>query len=203
MMESEDDGAAGAVNARVICAQICARVHHGFARAFHRDGLLEALVTDYWNHAMPEWSVGFSFKLKGRWHSEVSDVMVADQNFQTLMREIRFRLAGTRGWEKIVATNDAYQAAAVEVLGRMENARPPGRETVVFSYSFAARRLFQTAKRRGWKTELGQIAPGPPEIRLVGQLETRCRTTLQGAASRRKDTTTPGAKSWLSQTGSW
>ncbi len=44
-MESQDDGAAGAVNARVICAQIGARDHYGFARAFHREAMLEALVS--------------------------------------------------------------------------------------------------------------------------------------------------------------
>ena len=40
-------------------------------------------------------------------------------------------------------------------------------QLALFSYSYAARDLFDEAKRRGWKTLLGQIDPGPEEERIV------------------------------------
>nr|WP_237440888.1 glycosyltransferase family 4 protein [Erythrobacter ramosus] len=43
----------------------------------------------------------------------------------------------------------------------------------VFSYSYAAGDVFAEAKRRGWRTVLGQIDPGPFEARLVADLYKR------------------------------
>ena len=170
-MEARNDDPVMADKVRVICAQIGARDHYAFARAFHHEGMLELLLTDYWHHSPCGWSAGFANTLKRRRHPDLAGVKIANQNIRTLVRELGFRMRGTRDWEKIVATNEAFQSAAIRVLEEIKDARPLRRETIVFSYSYGARRLFQVAKRRGWKTVLGQIDLGPKETRLVGQLE--------------------------------
>lgn len=45
----------------------------------------------------------------------------------------------------------------------------------VFSYSYAALEIFRHAKRRGWRTVLGQIDPGPEEERIVAAERERYR----------------------------
>ncbi len=42
---------------------------------------------------------------------------------------------------------------------------------VVFAYSYAAKEIFAEARRHGCKTVLGQIDPGPEEIKLVNRIE--------------------------------
>lgn len=159
---------------RVICAQIGARDHYGFARAFHREGMLEALVTDYWHRGVPGLPAGIADKLKRRRHPELADATVYAPNLRMLGFELEQRLLKRGGWPLITKRNRVFQNHALACLEKLEP-HEQGTENeeprTLFSYSYAARRLFEAAGKRGWKKVLAQIDPGPPETRLVGQLE--------------------------------
>ena len=42
---------------------------------------------------------------------------------------------------------------------------------LLFAFSYAAVHIFQVAKELGCRTVLGQIDPGPMEMRIVGEIE--------------------------------
>jgi glycosyltransferase involved in cell wall biosynthesis len=132
--------------------------------------VLEALLTDYWHVPLPGLPGSVSSRLKRRWDPELANARVLHQNTRTLTRELGFRLRGTADWDRFVAANAAYQAAACKVLRRFPDA-PDGTGRLLFSYSYAASEIFREAKHRGWKTLLGQIDPGPVESRLIEGIE--------------------------------
>jgi glycosyltransferase involved in cell wall biosynthesis len=167
MREGRNDGSK---MPRVICSQLGARDHYAYPRAFCRNGGLEALITDYWHRAVPLVPVSLSARISGRRHADLENDLVYDQKMRSLFREIRYRVGRVSGWDRILARNCAYQAGADKALGRIAKNIPVDQAVILFSYSYAARRLFQSAKRRGWKTILGQIDPGPLEARLVVRL---------------------------------
>lgn len=179
----------------VICAQIGARDHYAFPRAFQRVGMLGALVTDYWQ-GNPGSMPGFiSPRAGGRWHQELAAVPVTSSNVRSLLRQAALGLRGASTWQRVLATNTGFQEDALQhidalihnftpprsgdlnqthhsllPLGKASAARLP---ITVFSYSYAARDLFRMAKDRGWNTLLGQIDPGPEEGRLIEELRKR------------------------------
>ena len=67
-----------------------------------------------------------------------------------------------------MARNAWFQRIAARELRAIH-----GSAHTVFSYSYAAGDVFAEAKRRGWRTVLGQIDPGPVEARLVTDLYKR------------------------------
>lgn len=71
------------------------------------------------------------------------------------------------GWDSIIAANEAFGHRTSAELRRSGLLK--GRPTV-FSYSYAARRIFQDAKEAGCTTVLGQIDPGPFEDELVARV---------------------------------
>ena len=66
-----------------------------------------------------------------------------------------------------MARNTRFSRWAAGALDRMQ---PPSGQRVVFAYSYAALEIFTMARQRGWTTVLGQIDPGPVEMRLVEAL---------------------------------
>jgi glycosyltransferase involved in cell wall biosynthesis len=158
---------------KVVCAQIGARDHYGFPLALHQAGALGALVTDFWSRCPypPGWPV--LGPLAARRHEGLAGARVMPMNGRTLGLELLFRCSGTPGWERILRRNAFFQRAA--------KARIPwddpglrsasGDAPALFSYSYASLALIQEARRRGWKTLLGQIDPGPFEARVVEREE--------------------------------
>jgi len=105
--------------------------------------------------------------LAERYHRELREAKVGAFNLGSISFELRARIAGLHGWEKIIARNEWFQAMAVSKLEQSAMADPP---CTLFAYSYAAREIFQYARRRGWRTVLGQIDPGPVEERIVTKL---------------------------------
>jgi len=138
-----------------ICCQIGAREHYAVARMLHHAGRLERLCTDLW---IPP---GIPF-LTDRWHPDLRPARIFAPNLRILAFELAQKLRGTGEWERIMARNEKFQEL---VLQNLQKNAP--REATLFSYSYAAARLFAHAKERGWRTVLGQIDPGPEEERLV------------------------------------
>ncbi|MGD1073968.1 MAG: glycosyltransferase family 4 protein [Bryobacteraceae bacterium] len=68
-----------------------------------------------------------------------------------------------------MARNEWFQSRALAALQRFRDRHADGRY-VLFSYSYAAARLFEFAKQSGWTTVLGQMDPGPFEEKIVMDL---------------------------------
>ena len=154
---------------KVVCAQIGARDHYGFPLALHQAGALGALVTDFWSRFRfpPGWPV--LGPLAARRHEGLEGARVMPMNLRTLGLELSFRCSGTAGWERIIRRNAFFERAA---SGRIPWDDPglrsaSGEAPALFSYSYSSLALIKEARRRGWKTLLGQIDPGPFEARVV------------------------------------
>ncbi len=96
---------------------------------------------------------------KARWHWSGSAVL----------REFISRFRKQSMWNTIIQRNEWFEERAAKLLHRLLQsgvAAPP----MVFSYSYAALRIFEVAKSYGCQCVLGQIDPGPEEQRLVERL---------------------------------
>jgi glycosyltransferase involved in cell wall biosynthesis len=149
-----------------ICCQIGAREHYAVARALDRQNALHALVTDAW--VRPGNLLGkLKPSIRSRFHRDLANADIYASNFASLSFELRAKLAGLRGWPKVVARNAWFQRFVVEKLSGINfTAGTP----TVMAYSYAALEVFKFARARGWRTVLGQIDPGPPEERIVAAL---------------------------------
>jgi glycosyltransferase involved in cell wall biosynthesis len=107
--------------------------------------------------------------LRHRFHPDLGDATVRAPNTQTLAFEAESRLRGLSGWALIRARNDWFQRHAIAKLTQTANCAD-GRDCTLFAYSYAANHLFEFARKRNWRTVLGQIDPGLQEEKIVGQL---------------------------------
>src|SRR5206468_6155217 len=101
--------------------------------------------------------------LRARFHAELALANVFAPNSSNIAVELRAKLAGLRDWRLTIARNDWFQKVAVARLSRM---RPANTPRTLMAYSYAALKIFELARARGWRTVLGQIDPGPPEERI-------------------------------------
>jgi glycosyltransferase involved in cell wall biosynthesis len=85
-------------------------------------------------------------------------------NFGALTFELR--AMGASGWRLITERNDWFQRSVVNQLVRNHSIT----NLNIFAYSYAAAEIFKVARKRGWRTVLGQIDPGPVEERIVSEL---------------------------------
>lgn len=157
----------------VICCQIGAREHYAIPAGLHLRGYLSHFITDAW---VPEQSPyqyfpGMPASLLERYTPALQDASVAHFTGSLLWFELRARLRGWTGWDRIMRRNAWFQQHAVTTLRRQlaqEIASPS-----VFSYSYAARKLFSAAQQQGCRTVLGQIDAGPHEEALVAAEHSR------------------------------
>jgi glycosyltransferase involved in cell wall biosynthesis len=157
-----------------IVSQIGAREHYCIPQALKRAGQLAALITDFW---VPPGSLSSRIpgtrRLSERYHADLVSDTVYAPNVRMLQFEVCARLRKMRGWDVIIARNALFQQKALSFLRNSQPQNTNDEEPMtVFSYSYAALELFREAKRRGWKTVLGQIDPGPREDALVQSLRT-------------------------------
>ncbi len=152
---------------RWICCQLGAREHYAVPRALRLHHALDSMVTDAW--VAPGNVLGnFRRGLRERFHADLADAQVRHSTLRLLTFEAWARIRGLGGWERILARNEWFQQQAARRLPGSGTTGP--RECVLFAYSYAAKDIFRFAKRRGWRTVLGQIDPGPPEERIVAAL---------------------------------
>ena len=150
---------------RFICLQIGARENYAVARALHRRGALAVLITDIWAaHAGPMKLL--SRDLADRGHDDLAGAPVISGNFGAISREGWASVRGSDGWPRVMARNRWFQDMAVRRLDRLGIG---DEDVTIFAYSYAARKIFAYARRRGWRTVLGQIDPGPVEERIVAE----------------------------------
>jgi hypothetical protein len=159
-------GAAVANTERWLCCQLRAREHFMVPVGLARRHALSHLVTDLW--VPPGSATGRLVpRLRAVYHPDL-DGRVSAFNAEALLFEAGQTLARASGWPRIVKRNEWFQSRVVALLKK----RSPD-ATVLFSYSYAARRPFEFAKAAGWKTVMVQIDAGPGEERLVASWQSR------------------------------
>jgi glycosyltransferase involved in cell wall biosynthesis len=179
----------------IVC-QIGAREHYAIPRALHARTELAGLVTDFWvppGHCFSR--LPGARRLRDRFHPELDHAAVHAPNVRMLGFEFEQRLRRRCGWSGILERNVLFQRVALsrlaalipgscslsrEISSSQLHLTPLGINgtaqrsvPTLFSYSYAALELFRFAKRRGWRTVLGQIDPGPEEERIVAEEQRR------------------------------
>jgi glycosyltransferase involved in cell wall biosynthesis len=158
----------------IVC-QIGAREHYAVARALHRRELLQELITDVWvggESLLARMPGPFGARLRGRFEpslrtANVSPMMSPVDWLRQGLSPQRISLAA------IVRHNDRFQEKAARRLQAVVAGGAHRQAAVVFSYSYAARGVFEVAKMAGLTTVLGQIDGGPAERELVAQVSRR------------------------------
>lgn len=153
-----------------IVSQIGAREHYAIPRALHASGELGMLITEFW--ILPDHLYGLipgAQRLRDRFHTDLEEANVRAPNLRMLGFELEQRLLKRCGWPVMMARNSIFQKQAISFLRAWESRTARQPVPTLFSYSYAARGLFRHAKKRGWKTVLGQIDPGPEEERIVAE----------------------------------
>ena len=131
-----------------ICCQLGAREHYAVPRALQLSGLLGEFITDVWTR-----------RLTGRFHPGLASAQVTAPNISALTFALKAQATGVNGWKLITQRNEWFQQRALDHLHK----QPLNGPRTVFAYSYAAERIFEFARKRGWRTVLGQIDPGPAE----------------------------------------
>ena len=159
-----------------LCFQLGAREHYAIPRALASQGQLLGLVTDTWVEANSPLNLlpkSYLTSLRERFHPELNSAKIHSFNCSLLKFELTQRGKYNTEWELITARNNCFQNRALTVLETYA-ARYSDRITI-FAYSYAALKLLNYAKKRGWKTVLGQIDPGIYEAELVNRVAERYR----------------------------
>ena len=135
-------------------------------RALGRHNALGLLITDAW--VRPGNPLRFlSAGLRARFHAELEGMDVYGPAVRNIAFELRARYSGRQGWPLVMARNRWFQRVALSKLSRIDVGKSA---PVLMSYSYAAGDLFAFARRRGWRTVLCQIDPGPREEEIVSKL---------------------------------
>lgn len=127
------------------------------------------LLTDVW--ASPDSGRWLPARWRQRFHSDISRQNVNSWNVSALLLQCRLAASRLTTWQRIFETDRWFQRRAARLIRELVD----GCETkpIVFAYSYAAKEIFETARQLGCPTILGQIDPGPVEMRLVQQLESK------------------------------
>ena len=141
-----------------ICCQLGAREHYAVPRALQLNGLLGEFITDVWTR-----------RLTGRFHPGLAHAQVKAPNMSALTFELKAQVSHVNGWRLIAQRNEWFQQRALDHLQK----QPANGPRTVFAYSYAAERIFEFARERGWRTVLGQIDPGPAEEQRVAHLHAK------------------------------
>ena len=160
-----------------ICCQIGAREHYAIPRSLHQNDRLSLLLTDAW--VPPESKLHYfpqvvPQSIRDRYHRDLPSPKVKGFTLELAAFEAAHKVRRTATWPVTIKRNDWFQHSAIKYLERVSDRLPCSPEqTVLFTYSYAALHLLRYAKRRGWKTVLGQIDPGLIEEKIVASLQAK------------------------------
>ena len=148
-----------------ICFQIGAREHYAVPRAISASGRDVRLVTDVWATAHSRSWMPKAWRQRS--HPDVPSQWVTSWNVSAFA--LRLKTQSRTTWDRILIEDQWFQKKAATALRKLvaQHSQPP----IVFAYSYAALRILETARELGCPTVLGQIDPGPVEVRLVQKLE--------------------------------
>jgi glycosyltransferase involved in cell wall biosynthesis len=154
-----------------IACQVGFRDHYLVPRVLHQGGVLRAALTEMW---VPPGSLLHRLggaRLRERYHAELAEAPVHSWNYRTLAKEIAIRARPSPAWERTINRNHWFQQQCIRGLGKLS--LPTSADVTLFAYSYAARRILEYARSRGWRTVLGQIDPGRYDERLMIDLYAR------------------------------
>ena len=157
--------------AQWICCQLGAREHYAVPRALHRRGELLAFATDAWASPGSPWRLipgASGARLSERYSPDLAVADVRDFTASLVAHEASWRVQGLSGWPHTIVRNEWFQQKAAVVVEPM--AVPRG---VVFAHSYAALKIFQSAKQLGLRTVLGQIDPGAAHLDTLREVAKR------------------------------
>jgi hypothetical protein len=146
--------------------QIGAREHYSIPRALTHLGRQVVLTTDVW--VTPKQRRWFPQAWKSRWHKDLEHNKVLSWNAEAALFETQHKLLRSGMWQRCIARNLWFGKRAAKSLAKILEScdRPP----ILFAFSYAAREVFEVGKAHGCACILGQIDPGPGEMRLVREL---------------------------------
>lgn len=145
-----------------LVAQLGARENYAIARALHRRGALDSLLTDIW--AAPGDALGkASQRFRERYHIELQTAQVYAPSMNAVAHEVFAKVNRRSGWDQIMRRNAWFQRSMARRLSHMR----VDKETAVFAYSYAAEGILKAAKDKGALTILGQIDPGLAEAKQI------------------------------------
>lgn len=153
------------------CHQLGSREHYSIPRALHGMECLKLLQTDAWvqpqaGRLLP--NAGPLKSLSGRYHADLHDARVGSFTLGRLSFDVLSRIRRDDPWQAIIKRNAWYQDRCLPALRRgLKEADTCKVQPTVFSFSYTALELFREARRQGARCVLGQIDPGPEEIRWV------------------------------------
>jgi len=160
-----------------ICCQLGAREHYSIPRGLHQRGLLAGLVTETWvppNSILARIGGKFGERLSQRYDEGLADANVYHTSSYAAGYELFARIfKSPAGWSSIMARNDWFQTKAVRYLKEIVERNNKGSSPIVFTYSYAARKILLAARDLGCTTVLGQIDAGPVEERIVSEVRLR------------------------------
>ena len=151
-----------------VCCQLGAREHYVVPRALHQAGKLAQLITDAWSTPA---SIGasvaatLSTRFSQRFHADLAGADVRSMSASLLAREAQWKLQRRDGWDLLIARNEWFQREATALLPQL-----PAAQTMLFAHSYSSEAILAEGKRRGWKTVLGQIDPGPEHFATQARL---------------------------------
>jgi glycosyltransferase involved in cell wall biosynthesis len=157
-----------------LCHQLGSREHYSIPRALHAKRRLALLQTDAWvPPAMAKFMPGIGplQSLAGRYHESLATAQVRAFTLGRLKFDVLSKLRREPLWQAILQRNRWFQARCLPGLrrGLADSFEPQASQPTVFAFSYAARELFHEAKRLGARCVLGQVDPGPEEIRWVAE----------------------------------
>ena len=148
-----------------IVSQLSAREHYAYVRALQQCDASVSLFTELWfgpvlRRLFPA--------VRHRGADDLAGVDVEQFALHYTWQQAKGRLVGLQGWDRIECLNREYDRWVAGVLKTMtDSAGQPG---FLFCYSYAALESFKAVESAGYKKILGQIDPGPYEMKLVQQL---------------------------------
>ena len=148
-----------------VCCQLGAREHFAVPRALRASGNLAEVITDFWMAPRQTARRLYPRSLRERYHADLNETRVRSFNRAALVFEAGNALRIQPVWDGIIRRNEWFQDRALRELAKIAE-RSPGSAHRLFAYSYAARRLLEFAKSRGWTTVLGQIDPGLADERI-------------------------------------
>ncbi|VEP12248.1 Glycosyltransferase [Hyella patelloides LEGE 07179] len=153
-----------------LCFQLGSREHYSIPRVLNEQKILSHFITDTWiipNSPLNLLPHKFCTSLRERFHHELATASISSFNNNLFWFEIQQKIRRKSGWNKIISRNQLFQEQCLNFLRKLEYKY--FQDITIFSYSYTALEIFRWAKKRGWRTILGQIDPGIYEEKIVKQ----------------------------------
>lgn len=154
-----------------IACQVGFRDHYLVPRVLREAGVLHSAFTEMWVRPGSLLHRLGGARLRERYHPELADAPIHSWNYRTLAQELRVRAGRASAWQRTIDRNHWFQRECVRRLEKLQLLK--NANVTLFAYNYAARRMLEYARSRGWRTVLGQIDPGQYDERLMIELYAR------------------------------